>query len=128
MNKFLRFGTVASALLGVFAIVVNSATEHSAEETFALNGKSLNIVNVNSNMPIRVVSGTSPATKAVSVKVDTRVKIQTAQTPAWSLDNGDLNLDTPCGGSIIGYCQASYLITVPTGTEVSINGKPAAVN
>lgn len=82
-------------------------------------------MNTNANMPVTV--SVESGAKQVAVSVQTETLGKGAATPAWSLHGTSLNLDTPCGQGVMGYCEGSYSIVVPEGIEVFINGVPAAI-
>ncbi|MGF7120532.1 hypothetical protein [Rhodococcus sp. BE178] len=110
-------------LIGALTLTSCASTEQR-EESFAFSGQRLDVVNSHANMPVTVSSEAD--TKEVVVTVQTQTMGKSANTPAWSLSGSSLNLDTPCGDGVIGYCEGSYSIVVPEGTEVYINGVPAA--
>ncbi|WP_338887326.1 hypothetical protein [Rhodococcus sovatensis] len=80
-------------------------------------------MNSNANMPVTIAE--QAGSEQVVVTVQTESMVKSANTPAWSLDGTRLNLGTPCGEGIVGYCEGSYSIVVPAGTEVHVNGAPA---
>ncbi|MEX3510872.1 hypothetical protein VVR84_15145 [Kocuria carniphila] len=130
MKKILRISAVGTALLASVALAGCSPSEQSEEETFEFTGSTLNVVHDNTYMPVNVESSGDSVqdTNEVSVEVRTQTAAQGAETPAWSISDNVLNLGSPCGGAVVGYCEASYFISVPEGTEVMVNGKPTAVN
>lgn len=113
--------TLAAALL----LAGCSANPFTERESFDFNGDTLNVVHSNSFMNVSVTSHSNGS--GVGVEVTTQTLGQSPETPAWSLSDGVLNLGSPCGGSVVGYCEGSYAIQVPTGTEVVVNGQPVAV-
>lgn len=125
MNTPLRKTALCAALAAAISLTGCSANPHSTQEEFSFSGETLNVVHNNSNMNVSVSS--SPENDGVLVEVSTQTLGQKPETPAWSLSDGILNLGTPCGGSIVGYCEGSYSIAVPEGTEVLVNGQPVSM-
>ncbi|MFF1555538.1 hypothetical protein ACFVX3_31415 [Rhodococcus erythropolis] len=125
MDKFFRSSVVGASLIASVVVAGCSSSGHSEQEMFDFTGQTLNVVHDNAYMIVSVSSHSDD--DGVVVEVSTQTLAQGPQTPAWSLSNGILNLGTPCGGSVVGYCEGSYSIQVPDGTEVLINGRPAAV-
>ncbi|MCL2536512.1 MAG: hypothetical protein FWE39_20305 [Nocardiaceae bacterium] len=123
MRNLLRVGVVGAIFVGVLASAGCASTEQR-EESFAFGGSRLDVVNPNANMPVSVSS--EAGAQEVVVTVQTHTMGKSANTPAWSLDGTSLNLDTPCGEGVVGYCEGSYAIVVPEGTAVFVNGAPAA--
>ncbi|WP_433604904.1 hypothetical protein [Prescottella agglutinans] len=113
----------ATIVIGAMMLTSCSSTEER-EESFVFSGQRLDVVNSHANMPVTVSS--EAGAKEVVVKVQTETMGKSASTPAWSLSGSSLNLDTPCGDGVIGYCEGSYSIVVPEGTEVYINGVPTS--
>lgn len=139
MNTTSRSLVISGVLIGSVLLTGCSTTPDTHDETFSFSGDTLRIINDNTYMPVTVSStsdadhsgddadhsGTTPGEVSVAVQVDTAG--QKSQTPAWSLEDGVLHLGSPCGGSVLGYCEASYSITVPPGTEVLMDGQPLPV-
>lgn len=125
MKTLTRSSAIGLALVAAITLTGCSSGGHSEQESFGFDGETLNVVHDNSYMPINVASGAGDG--EVTVEVTTQTLGQSPETPAWSLTDGVLNLGTPCGGSIVGYCEASYSIQVPDGTEVLVNGQPASL-
>ncbi len=123
MRNFLHAGVAATIVIGAMMLTSCSSTEER-EESFVFGGQRLDVVNSHANMPVTVSS--EAGAKEVVVKVQTETMGKSASTPAWSLSGSSLNLDTPCGDGVIGYCEGSYSIVVPEGTEVYINGVPTS--
>ena len=103
-----------------------SGNQHTEKVSFPYTGKSLSVVNSNANMPV-TVSASAPAGQ-VLVKVRTQTKGKRAGIPAWSLNDGVLNLGTPCNTGFVGYCEGSYSVEVPRGTKVMVNGQRRATD
>lgn len=118
-----------TALAGILVVSGCSANSHSESESFTLSGADLDIVHDNAHIPVSVVShsGSEGDDDEVIVEVTTQTRGQSPEAPAWSLNDGELYLDSPCGGNWIGYCEGSYSVQVPEGIEVSINGDPEPV-
>lgn len=116
-------GVAGTFLVGALALTSCASTEQR-EESFAFSGQRLDVVNSHANMPVTVSS--EAGAKEVVVTVQTQTMGKSANTPAWSLNGTSLDLDTPCGEGVVGYCEGNYSIVVPEGTEVFINGVPAA--
>jgi len=129
MNIILRRCAIGTVVITSLTLSGCSSSEDSEQTSFAFAGATLNVINDNANMPVTVSAHTSGDQRSNEVVVEVRIKTvgQSAQTPAWSLTGDILNLDTPCGGKVIGYCEASYLIKVPEKTEVLVNGRRAPV-
>lgn len=125
MNTLPRSTVIGLVLVAGLTLTGCSSGGHSEQESFGFGGETLNVVHDNSYMPVTVASGAGDG--EVTVEVTTQTLGQRPETPAWSLTDGVLNLGTPCGGSIVGYCEASYSIQVPDGTEVFVNGQPASL-
>jgi hypothetical protein len=126
MNKTLR--AIAIAVVVSLALAGCSSSGGSDRETFDFEGTTLNVVNDNANQPVKV-SSSSRSGGEVTVKVDTQTLGQGPKTPGWSLtSDGTLDLGSACGGGWFGYCEVSWSIVVPKGTEVLVNGKPVAVD
>lgn len=125
MNKIFRSSIIGAAIVASLALSGCSSNGHSEQESFDFSGDTLNVVHDNSYMDVSVSSHS--ADDEVVVEVNTQTLGQSPETPAWSLSDGILNLGTPCGGSVVGYCEGSYSIQVPEGTEVLINGQPTSV-
>ncbi|MDO5646248.1 MAG: hypothetical protein Q4G21_11275 [Dermabacter sp.] len=125
MKKILRTSIVGAALVASLALAGCSSNGHSEQESFDFSGDTLNVVHDNSYMNVSVSSHDTE--DEVVVDVNTQTLGQSPETPAWSLSNNILNLGSPCGGSVVGYCEGSYSIQVPEGTEVLINGRPTSV-
>ena len=79
-------------------------------------------MNYNANMPVDTSEQVGIAEVVVTVRTKTIGK--NASTPDWSLEGATLNLDTPCDGGMVGYCEGGYSIVVPAGTTVNLNGYP----
>ncbi|NMM91722.1 hypothetical protein B2J88_50495 [Rhodococcus sp. SRB_17] len=129
MNIILRRFVIGTVLIASLTLSGCSSSEDSEQTSFVFAGATLNVINDNANMPVTVSAHTSgdPRSSEIVVEVRTKTVGQSAQTPAWSLTDDTLNLDTPCGGKVIGYCEASYSITVPEKTEVLVNGRRTPV-
>lgn len=129
MNKILRRCAIGTVLVASLALSGCSSTEHSEHESFAFAGTTLNVVRDNANLPVTVSAHTGAVGKGSEVIVEVRTHTlgKRPRTPAWSLTDDTLNLDSPCGGSVVGYCEASYSIGVPVGTKVMVNGRPTTV-
>jgi hypothetical protein len=125
-NKTFRVGALGAVLVAGLALSGCSSNGHAEDESFSFSGDTLNVVHNNSYMPVSVSDGADEG--EVTVEVSTQTLGQKPETPAWSLDDGILNLSTPCGGSVVGYCEASYSIQVPDGVDVLVNGQPVAVD
>ncbi|ORI19680.1 hypothetical protein BJD99_01275 [Rhodococcus sp. 1163] len=110
-------------LLGAFLLAGCSADTDQRTESFEFTGARLDVVNSNANMP--VTTSDQAGGEEIVVTVHTETLVKSANTPAWSLDGTSLNLGTPCGDGIIGYCEGSFSIVVPAGTEVYVNGAAA---
>lgn len=127
MNKTLRNTVVGIALLASLALSGCSSSGDSEQETFDFEGTTLNVSHGNTTQSV-TVSASADLVGEVTVEVSTQTLGQSPQTPAWSLSSdGTLTLDTPCGGNWIGYCEASWSIVVPEGTEVFVDGQQTAV-
>lgn len=124
MRNVFRVGVVGAALVGALAVAGCAPSTGQREESFDFSGSRLDVVNPNANMPVTVTA--EAGTRKVVVTVHTQTMGKSATTPAWSLDGSSLNLDTPCGDGIVGYCEGSYSIVVPEGTAVYLDGVPAA--
>lgn len=111
--------------LAAVSLVGCGASQHSEQESFAFTGTELWVSHGNNNQPVNVVESAEMKGE-VSVEVSSRTMGQKPETPAWSLSDDSLTLDTPCGGSIIGYCEADWSITVPEGVEVMVDGQRTA--
>ena len=109
--------------MGALLLAGCSANTEQRTESFEFSAPRLDVVNSNANMP--VTASEQADSREVVVTVQTEALVKSANTPAWSLDGTSLNLGTPCDQGIIGYCEGSYSIVVPTGTEVYVNGVPA---
>jgi hypothetical protein len=125
MKKTLRTTFAFVPLAGALTLVGCGASEHSEQETFAFTGSELRVTHGNMNQPVDVVASTE-ADDEVTVEVSSRTMGQKSETPAWSLSGDELTLDTPCGGSVVGYCEANWSITVPEGVEVLVDGQRTA--
>ncbi|PMD06207.1 hypothetical protein CJ199_02170 [Brevibacterium paucivorans] len=124
MNKKLQTVIAGTALAGILA-VSGCSSDDQQSESFSFSGNSLDIVHDNAHIPVTVTSHDDGSD--VLVEVTTQTRGQSPVTPAWSLSDGTLYLDSPCGGNWIGYCEGSYSVQVPDGVEVSINGAPEPV-
>lgn len=128
MNRVFGGSVIAAALVGSLALAGCSSGGHSEQESFAFTGDTLNVVHDNAHMSVTVSSQEDPPEGGeVAVEVTTQTLAQGPETPAWNLKGGVLNLGTPCGGAVVGYCEGSYSVTVPDGTEVFVNGQPVSV-
>ncbi|QBJ96352.1 hypothetical protein ERC79_10525 [Rhodococcus sp. ABRD24] len=129
MNKILHRLSSATVLVACLALSGCSSSEHSEQESFAFAGTTLNVIHDNANMPVTVSAHTVAIEESsqVIVEVQTQTLGQSPETPAWSLTDDTLDIGTPCAGSVVGYCEASYSIRVPAGTEVMVNGRPTTV-
>lgn len=125
MKKTLCTTFALVPLVGSLALVGCGTSEHSEQESFAFTGSELWVTHGNKNQPVNVVESTD-ADDEVTVNVSSRTMGQKPETPAWSLSDDELTLDTPCGGSVIGYCEANWSITVPDGVEVMVDGQRTA--
>lgn len=125
MNKIFRSTIIGAAVIAGLTLSGCSANPNSEQESFEFTGDTLNVVHNNSYMNVSVTSHSSD--DEVIVEVSTQTMGQDAETPAWSLSDGILNLGSPCGGNIVGYCEGSYAIQVPEGTAVLVNGSPVSV-
>lgn len=115
--------TIAACLAGV-TLAGCGNTAHTEQASFGWQGKRLEVVNDNANMPVRVRSG-KPG--EVLVEVSTTTVGKSATTPAWALNGDALELGTPCGQGYVGVCEGSYTVTVPSGTAVKLNGSDVPV-
>ena len=129
MKKIIRTAVVGVALVLGLGLAGCSSNGHSEQESFSFSGDTLNVVHNNSYMDVTVTAQDEPIQDGheVTVEVTTQTLGQSPEVPAWSLSNDVLNLGTPCGGSVVGYCEGSYVMKVPAGTEVLVNGQPTAV-
>lgn len=123
-TSVIRTSIVAAAAAAGLTLTGCSSGGHAERQSFDLTGSRLDVVNDNANMEVTVTSGTTDG--EVVVEVSTQTLGRGAETPAWSLADGVLDLDSPCGGSVVGYCEGSYEIQVPEGVEVWVNGRPAS--
>lgn len=123
-NQVFRGIAVGAALVAGTLLSGCSSNGHSEKESFEFAGDTLNVVHGNSYMNVSVMSHSRDE---VIVEVSTQTLGQQPETPAWSLSDDILNLGSPCGGSIVGYCEGSYSVQVPEGTEVLVNGQPVSV-
>ena len=123
METHMRAGMTATVMAVAMALASCSANSDQQTETFEFSGPRLDVVNSNANMPVTAWEQDSNNEIVVTVQTETMVK--SASRPAWSLDGASLNLGTPCDGGVVGYCEGSYSIAVPSGTEVHVNGAPA---
>ncbi|MGJ0184632.1 hypothetical protein [Corynebacterium glyciniphilum] len=112
-------------MIGTLTLVGCGTSEHSEQESFSFTGSELWVSHGNKNQPVNVVESTESEGE-VTVGVSSRTLGQKPETPAWSLSDDVLTLDTPCGGSVIGYCEANWSITVPDGVEVMVDGQRTA--
>lgn len=130
MTKIFRTSAVGAMFIVPMIIAGCSTAQHSEQETFEFTGSTLNVVNENRYMPVNVESSGDfvQDTNEVVVEVRTETAAQRPETPAWSIADNVLHLDSPCGGSFVGVCEASYSIQVPRGTDVMVNGQPTTVN
>ncbi len=124
MRNYLRVSVVGTVFVGALVLTSCSPTAGQQTETFNFSGDRLDVVNPNANMPVTASEEADARDVVVTVQTETMVK--SANTPAWSLEGTSLNLGTPCGDGVIGYCEGSYAIVVPAGTQVYVNGAPAA--
>lgn len=115
--------TITAAALATTALTGCSSTSHTEDVQFVWQGSRLAIVNDNPNMPVTVRSG---ASGTVTVEVSTTTVVKHATTPAWTLVDDTLDLDTPCGKGYVGICEGSYSVAVPSGTKVTVNGDDVA--
>jgi hypothetical protein len=125
MRKTPRTAFAFVSLAGALALVGCGPSEHSEQETFAFTGTELRVTHGNMNQPVNVVESTE-VDGEVTVEVSSRTMGQKSETPAWSLSGDELTLDTPCGGSVVGYCEVNWSVTVPDGVEVTVDGQRAA--
>ncbi len=125
MKNFVRASAIGTMLVGALALSGCSAHDGQHEQSFDFRGPRLDVVNSNANMP--VTASEAAGVEDVVVTVQTQTMVKSANTPAWSLDGTNLNLGTPCGEGVLGYCEGSYSITVPEGTAVYVNGTPATM-
>lgn len=125
-----RTVSIITAAVTGLALTGCSAKQDSYSETFAFSGETLNVTNKNSNMGVSVSVYQGPVNpgEEVTVTVNTQTRGQSAKTPGWSLSDDVLNLDSPCGGGWLGYCEGSYSLDVPDGVRVLVNGEPTAAN
>lgn len=112
--------------MGMLLVSGCSPNSNSENESFEFTGESFDIVHDNAHIPVTVTthSSSEASEDEVIVEVTTQTRGQSPQTPAWSLNDGTLYLDSPCGGNWVGYCEGSYSVQVPEGVDVSINGAP----
>ncbi|KZF06133.1 hypothetical protein A2J03_25185 [Rhodococcus sp. EPR-157] len=122
MKNHLRASVAGILLAAVIPMSGCSVNSEQRVESFEFSGPRLDVVNSNAHMP--VIAAEQPGSDEVVVTVQTESMVKSATTPAWSLDGTSLNLGTPCGEGIVGYCEGSYSIVVPAGTEVYVNGAP----
>lgn len=125
MKKTLCKAFILVPMIGTLALVGCGTSEHSEQESFSFTGSELWVSHGNKNQPVNVVESTESEGE-VTVGVSSRTLGQKPETPAWSLSDDVLTLDTPCGGSAIGYCEANWSITVPDGVEVMVDGQRTA--
>lgn len=125
MKKTLCKAFILVPMIGTLALVGCGTSEHSEQESFSFTGSELWVSHGNKNRPVNVVESTESEGE-VTVGVSSRTLGQKPETPAWSLSDDVLTLDTPCGGSVIGYCEANWSITVPDGVEVMVDGQRTA--
>ncbi|MDN5724465.1 MAG: hypothetical protein L0G99_00850 [Propionibacteriales bacterium] len=131
MINSMRPCVVTVALLATIALSgcgtgITTSGETTAQQSFEFTGTRLAVVNDNSNMPVTLSRlPDDQATVRVEVRTDTRGR--RSETPAWSLTGSTLNLGSPCGASWVGYCEATYEVGVPKGTQVTVNGEPVTV-
>lgn len=124
MNNYYRAGSAAT--LTAIGLVLSgcSPTSEQQTETFDLSGHRVDIVNHNENMPVEISEQTGAV--GVTVTVQTETVGKNADTPQWSIDGSSLNLGTPCDSGFVGYCEGKYLVAVPVGTMVYVNGAPVS--
>ena len=122
MNNLFRACAAATLITTVLALSSCSPTAKQWTETFELTGQRLDVVNYNANMPVDTSEQVGIAEVVVTVRTKTIGK--NASTPDWSLEGATLNLDTPCDGGMVGYCEGGYSIVVPAGTTINLNGYP----
>lgn len=118
---------LATTLTGIVLTVGLSACGGSPQTqstTFPFSSESLQITNSNSNFAVTVSAGDK---SEVEVSVKTTTAARGAETPEWTLNRNVLDVGSPCGKEYVGLCEGSFAITVPRGTEVTVNGTPVAV-
>lgn len=98
---------------------------HTEETSFPFSGRALEITNGNDNMPVALRS-TDEDLVTVSVTTTTAIGKE-AVTPDWALTDGTLDLGDPCSNGYVGVCEGSYVVTVPAGTRISVNGRATPV-
>ena len=120
----LRKTMIAGVAAGAVVMSGCSATEATSEATFDWRGTTLKVVNDNHSMPVSVEAG---RTHQVRVSVTTTTVGKSANEPEWRLDGDELDLDSPCTKGYVGTCEGSYVVVVPKGVKVLVNGDEVPV-